>query len=140
MLADERQKTQDIERRYLVMIDDYDDLKVKYDKLVRPARTSAGRHLIEVRYWKRDGKYQISWREDGEGAYQAITRNRLDRVLSRLSKQKPNGLYVKVIFPEDSGLSYSEAWEFTSHLHSNYDYYFRAEAQEDAGEPEKAEP
>jgi hypothetical protein len=37
---------------------------------------------------------------------------------------------VKVIFPENSGLSYNEAWEFTSHLHGNYDYYFKEEEQE----------
>ncbi len=111
-----------------MLTDDFDQLKVKYDKLVRPARTSAGRDLIEVRYWKKSGKYMISWRQDGEGSYQAITRSQLDKVLTRLSQEKENGLYVKVIFPENSGLSYNEAWEFTSHLHSNYDYYFKAEA------------
>ena len=47
--------------------------------------------------------------------------------LQRLAEQKKNGLYVKIIIPEDSGLSYNEAWEFTSHLHGNYDYYFKDE-------------
>jgi hypothetical protein len=42
---------------------------------------------------------------------------------------------VKVIFPENSGLSYNEAWEFTTHLHSNYDYYFKTEAEPDAASP-----
>jgi len=124
-----RQQSQDFERRYLVLAGDYDNLKVKYDKLVRPARSSAGRHLIEVRYWKEDGKYQIAWREGGEGNYQPISRSQLDKVLTRLVDKQENGLYVKVIFPENSGLSYNEAWEFTSHLHSNYDYYFKAEAE-----------
>jgi septal ring factor EnvC (AmiA/AmiB activator) len=126
-LEEARQQSQEYERRYLVLAGDFDDLKVKYDKLVRPARSSAGRHLIEVRYWKEDGGYQISWREGGEGGYQSITREQLDKVLTRLSAEHENGLYVKVIFPENSGLSYNEAWEFTSHLHSNYDYYFKAE-------------
>ena len=31
----------------------------------------------------------------------------------------------------DSGLSYSEAWSFTNHLHKNYDYYFQEEAQKE---------
>lgn len=127
-LSEARDKSQDVERRYLVLSGDYDDLKVKYDKLVRPARSSSGRHLVEVRYWKKDGNYQVSWREGGEGDYQAISRNRLDKVLTRLAERKENGLYVKVIFPENSGLSYNEAWEFTSHLHGKYDYYFKAEA------------
>ena len=126
-----RQQNQDVERRYLVLADDFDSLKVKYDKLVRPARSSSGRYLIEVRYSKKDGEYRIAWREGGEGAFQPIKRSRLDAILARLSKEKDDGLYVKVIFPENSGLSYNEAWEFTSHLHSNYDYYFKA--KEDTG-------
>jgi hypothetical protein len=133
-LEQTREQSRDFERRYLVLSDDFDSLTVKYDKLVKPARSSSGRHLIEVRYWKRDGAYQISWREDSEGSYQPIQRARLDKVLTRLAEQKPNGLYVKVIFPENSGLSYNEAWEFTSHLHGNYDYYFKAEADAQAGE------
>ena len=128
-----------------MLADDFDSLKVKYDKLVRPARSSSGRHLIEVRYWKEDGAYQISWREGGEGTYQPISRGQLDKVLTRLAQANENGLYVKVIFPENSGLSYNEAWEFTSHLHSNYDYYFKAEAAEkqqleQQGPQEKAQP
>jgi hypothetical protein len=134
-LAQAREQRRDFERRYLVLADDFDDLKVKYDKLFKPARSSTGRHLIEVRYWKQDGGYQIAWREGGEGAYQPIRRDRLDRVLTRLSQEKTNGLYVKVIFPENSGLSYNEAWEFTTHLHSNYDYYFKTEAKPDAASP-----
>lgn len=128
-LDEMRQQSQEFERRYLVLAGDYDSLKVKYDKLVRPARSSAGRHLIEVRYWKENGDYRVSWREGGEGSYQSISRTQLDKVLTRLVGEHENGLYVKVIFPENSGLSYNEAWEFTSHLHSNYDYYFKAEAE-----------
>lgn len=128
-LDEMRRQNQEYERRYLVLAGDFDNLKVKYDKLVRPARSSAGRHLIEVRYWKEDGNYQITWREGGEGTYQPISRAQLDKVLTRLAGEHEDGLYVKVIFPENSGLSYNEAWEFTSHLHSNYDYYFKAEAE-----------
>ncbi len=115
----------DLERRYLVLAGDYDELKVKYDKLVRPARSSAGRHLVEVRYQKIGGEYRIAWREGSSGSFRPISRRQLNATLAELSSDKANGLYVKVIFPENSGLSYSEAWEFTQHLHSNYDYYFK---------------
>ena len=131
-LDQQRAQNQDVEQRYLVLADDFDQLKVKYDKLVRPARSSAGRHLVEVRYWKQDGDYQITWREGNEGSYQSITRSQLDKVLTRLSRERDDGLYVKVIFPENSGLSYNEEWEFTSHLHNNYDYYFKADAESKA--------
>lgn len=125
-LESARKTAQEFDRKYLVLAGDYDNLKVKYDKLVRPARSSEGRHLIEVRYWKQKGKFRISWREGDSGDFQSITRKRLDLVLTRLLSKFPDGLYVRVIFPDNSGLSYNEAWEFTSHLHSNYDYYFRA--------------
>lgn len=124
-LEQARLNEQDVERRYLVLASDFDNLKVKYDKLVRPARSSTGRHLIEVKYWKADGKYRVSWREGNEGSFQQINRSRLEKVLQRLSNEKKNGLYVKVIFPEKSGLSYTEAWKFTSDLHGKYDYYFK---------------
>ncbi len=129
-LEQARLNEQEVERRYLVLASDFDNLKVKYDKLVRPARSSTGRHLIEVKYWKADGKYRISWREGDEGSFQEISRSRLEKVLQRLSNEKKNGLYVKVIFPEESGLSYSEAWKFTSDLHGKYDYYFKDEEDE----------
>lgn len=122
-----RREARDMERKYLVLVGDYDSLKGKYDKLVRPARSTTGRDLVEVRYWKADGEFQIAWREGNQGEFQNISRKRLDLVLTRLSRERENGLYVKVIFPENAGLSYNEAWEFTSHLHRNYDYYFREE-------------
>ena len=130
-----RQSGRDLEQRYLVLAGDYDQLKVKYDKLVRPARSSAGRHLVEVRYQKAGDDYRIAWREGIAGSFRPISRPQLDAALAELSSAKENGLYVKVIFPENSGLSYSEAWEFTQHLHSNYDYYFKGSATKERNKP-----
>jgi len=45
--------------------------------------------------------------------------------LAALKKQYPKTLYVKIIFPEDSNLSHTEAWGFTNELHKKYDYYFQ---------------
>lgn len=130
-LEQARRERLEYEQRYLVLAGDFDDLKVRYDKLVRPARSSTGRHVVEVRYWKEDGGYRITWREGSEGGFQPISRSQLDKVLTRLAGTHADGLFVKVIIPENSGLSYNEAWEFTSHLHSSYDYYFKAEAAEE---------
>ena len=47
-----------------------------------------------------------------------------------MKKQQKNGLYIKVVFPEDSGLSYSAAWKFTSGLHKQYDYHYSDPAQQ----------
>ncbi len=124
-LARSRQQRQTVEEKYLVLADEYDNLKVRYDKLVRPARTAKGRHLVEVRYFKKNGKRHIEWRDASKGEFKATSRNKLDQALARLKAEQPDGLYIKVILPKNNGLSYSEAWKFTNYLHKNYDYYFQ---------------
>ncbi len=124
-LARSLEQRQNVEEKYLVLADEYDSLKVRYDKLVRPARSAKGRHLVEVRYFKKGGKRHIEWRDAGQGEFKAVSRSQLDRILSNLKQQQPDGLYVKVILPKNNGLSYSEAWKFTNYLHKKYDYYFQ---------------
>ncbi len=103
----------------------YADLKVKYDKLVRPARTPRGKFVVEVRYFKKGGVDHIDFKRPGDKEFRSLSRAELDRILLSLKQQYPNKLYIKVIFPENSGLSYNEAWKFTHHLHSRYDYYYQ---------------
>jgi len=124
-LAEARQERQDVEGKYLVLAEDYDSLRVKYDKLIKPARSAKGRYLVEVRYYKRKGRYRIEWRKGDSGEFKPVSRNELDAILARLKKKHKEGLYIRVILPEDSGLSYSEAWKFTNDLHRRYDYYFQ---------------
>jgi hypothetical protein len=128
---------QEAERKYQALAGDFDELQVAYNRLIRPARSPEGRRLVEVRYWKREGAYRIAYREGGIGAFQEITREQLDQRLTRLRESTADGLYVKVIFPENSGLSYNEAFSFTTHVHRNYDYYFQTREQERAA-PHKA--
>jgi chromosome segregation ATPase len=104
---------------------DYSELQAKYDKLVRPARTSIGKYVVEVRYTKINRQFRIEARQDGEGPFQALDRAALDRLLARAKAAHPDTLYVRVIIPEDSGLSYNEAWSFTNDLLSRYDYYYQ---------------
>ena len=103
---------------------EFDQLKLKYDELFRPARSPKGRHLVEVRYSKRDGRPVIEFASGIEHDFQPVSRSELERRLEQLKRDKKNGLYIKVIFPENSGLSYNEAWSFTSRLHNRYDYYY----------------
>ncbi len=124
-LLTDRAQRQTVEEKYLVLADEYDSLKVRYDKLVRPARSTKGRHLVEVRYFKKDGKRHIEWRDGGMGEFKVVSQQTLDKQLAALKKQQQDGLYIKVILPENSGLSYSEAWKFTNELHKKYDYYFQ---------------
>ena len=102
---------------------EFDHLEVKYNELFRPARSPEGRYLAEVRYSKSGGRHLIEFATGEQPGFHPISRSELDRRLEQLKQSKQNGLYIKVIFPADSGLSYSEAWGFTSDLHARYDYY-----------------
>lgn len=130
VLEETRQGKQEFERKYLLLVGEHDDLKVKYDKLVKPARSPKGRYLVEVRYWKDESGEQIRLRERGLGKFEPVSPGDLAKRLAALKDRETNGLYVKVVFPEKSGLTYNEAWKFTSGLHKNYDYYFSEEAAE----------
>ena len=103
----------------------YSDLKGKYDALVKPARTTSGKYVVEVRYEKVNGNYRIGFQEPGQSGYRVLDRAALDKRLGALSKKYPNRLYVKIIIPEHSGLSYNEAWRFTQQILDSYDYYYR---------------
>ena len=124
---------------------EYDKLKVEYDKLFRPARSPEGRYLVIVRYSKANGNPQIEYTTDPLSGYETISREELEQRLSRLKAEKPNGLYIKVVFPENSGLAYNEAWKFTSELHARYDYYSQPDVPDpdlpgSNGKPEKPVP
>ena len=126
-------------RRLSALKGDFDKLQVEYNKLIRPARSPEGRYLVEVRYSKVNGRPKIEFATGDRPEFVEISRRELERRLSRLKKEKPNGLYVKVIFPADSGLTYNEAWSFTSELHSKYDYYSQDEFVEPAPAPQGPE-
>ncbi len=104
---------------------EYQALKGKYDKLVRPARTTKGKHVVAVRFYKRDGQpvYEIKAREDGR--FRAVPRAELERRLGALKQRYGKDLYIRIIFPDEAGLSYREAWQFTRDLLNKYDYYYQ---------------
>jgi len=119
--------------------DEFSDLKARYDKLIRPARSARGRYLVEVRYAKEAGRSRLSFRPQDAPEFRDLDREQLHQELRRLVRKRPEGLYIKIIFPEDSGLSYNEAWKFTSELHSQYDYYY-LKSESDTGEQPKQDP
>ena len=102
---------------------EYDELRVKYDKLIRPARSAKGKHVVTVRYSKENGQYLLRIRNSGETDYSAVSRKQLHRRLAKLKDDHSGNLYVKLIIPDDSGLSYTEAWTFTMDILDKYDYY-----------------
>jgi len=106
-----------------VLQGEYEDLRVKYDRLIRPARSAKGKYVVTVRYWKENGSEQLRFKDAGEEDYRVVTRKELHRRLSKVKADQAGKLYVKLIIPDDSGLSYNEAWGFTLDILDKYDYY-----------------
>ena len=112
-------KVDDSEKQLLSLQGEFTELDQKYQKLLKPARSSKGKQVVEVVY----SKNGYSIRKPGEAAARSINRSALDSELSALKTQHGTELYVKVIIPDNSGLSYNEAWRFTSEMLKKYDYY-----------------
>jgi chromosome segregation ATPase len=129
-LADAERDQQSHQQQYSDLVGKYDQLRVKYDKLVRPARSPQGHFLVEIRYTKRKGLKLIDFREGGSGEFTRLDRATLSQRLALLKRGHSEGLYLKIIIPEDSGLSYTEAWSFTRDLLAQYDYYYEGQAGE----------
>ncbi len=104
---------------------EYDTLDSKYQKLLQPARSSKGKYIASVTYKKRGGKKVIRLKTNPNGSYKTVTAKQLASGLEALKKKHKENLYIKVVIPENSGLSYNEAWKFTSNLQRKYDYYFQ---------------
>jgi chromosome segregation ATPase len=111
------------EQQLVLLQNEYSDLQVKYDKLFQPARSAEGKHVVTVRYWKEGGQNQLRIKDTGEEDDRVVGREELHRQLAALKEKYGNKLYVKLIIPDDSGLSYNEAWGFTVEMLDKYDYY-----------------
>ena len=103
---------------------EFGSLKVKYDKLIKPARTAKGKYVVEVNYQKIQGMGRIRFKDAGDSNYRTVDTKELHAMLAKLKKEHDKKLYIKIIIPEDSGLSYNEAWEFMKDLLEKYDYYY----------------
>jgi len=112
-------------RKLSTLEDDFGSLKVKYDKLIKPARTAKGRYVISVNYERIKGKERIRFKDSGQKKYTVVTEKQLHGKLAKLKKKHPKKLYIKIVIPKESRLTYSEAWTFMKDLLHKYDYYYQ---------------
>jgi len=117
------QKQQSDSRKFSALQDDYGSLKVKYDKLIRPARSTKGKYVVSVNYERINKKKRIRFKDSGDTKYHVISEKNLHLKLTALKKKHPEQLYIKIVIPEKSGLTYNEAWSFMKDLLDKYDYY-----------------
>jgi chromosome segregation ATPase len=135
---EQKQNTLDEERQKIIIItqerdnqsrklssleDDFGSLKVKYDKLIKPARTTKGKYVVSVNFERVNGKERIRFKDSGQENYTVVTNKQLHSKLAKLKKKYPKKLYIKIVIPKESGLTYNEAWNFMRGLLEKYDYY-----------------
>ena len=112
-------------QQHSILVGDYQELEDKYNKLIRPSRSAIGKYVVEVKYEKQAGKDKILLRTSAQGTYRQVSESELHSQLKQLKDTYKDTLYVKIIIPDDSGLTYSEAWGFMSGLLDKYDYYYQ---------------
>jgi len=105
--------------------DEYDALDAKYRDLVRPARSAAGKYVVDVRFSKLDGAYQFQLREPEDADSTDYDRAQLDARLAALKARHGDALYTRVIIPAANQLTHDEAWRFTQDILQSYDYYYQ---------------
>lgn len=105
----------------------YADLKKKYDRLVRPARSSKDKIMVEIIYHKIQGGVQIHLKGPQYAKHTVVSNQVLHDYLNNLKEKYPRKLYLKIAFPDGNIVSHSEAWDFTQELLSRYDYYYQEE-------------
>ncbi len=111
-------------RQLLTLKGEYETVKSKYEELIKPARSARGKYIAEVYYIKGEDGNIIRYREPG-GDFSRLNLAEVERRLGRLKQEKGKDLYVKIIIPQDSGLTYNEAWDFMRNLLVKYDYYYQ---------------
>ncbi|MGD9975559.1 MAG: hypothetical protein AB7S77_21090 [Desulfatirhabdiaceae bacterium] len=114
---------------------DFSALEEKYIRLIRPARSPSGKKVVTVTFQRLEGHYHIAFKNVDSEKVETLTLDQLHRQLVILKQKWQNQLYVRIVIPENSGLTYNEAWTFTKDVLSRYDYYYRDEIQEKRVDP-----
>jgi DNA repair exonuclease SbcCD ATPase subunit len=125
-------------RQLLTLKGDYEVVRSKYEQLVKPARSAQGKYVAEVYYNKQGSDENIRFKEPGDEVFTNLTLAQVEQRLDVLKQVKGQDLYVKIIIPEDSGLTYNEAWDFMRKLLQKYDYYYQGDEQDQNDDQESA--
>jgi chromosome segregation ATPase len=112
-------------RQLLTLKGKYEVVKSKYEELVKPARSAKGKYIVQVFYIKGENGKIIRYKQPGDSGFVDLPLAEVEKRLTRLKAQKGRDLYVQIIIPQDSGLTYNEAWDFMRKLLVKYDYYYQ---------------
>jgi len=104
---------------------DYAILNDKYTKLLKPARSAKGRHVVMLRHGKVNGELFYEVKNQGDAGFRNVGFAGMNRELDALLKEHGDRLFLRLVYPKESGLSYNEAYEFSNEVLKEYDYYYR---------------
>ena len=104
---------------------EYSVLKSKYDKLLRPARSTKGKFVVTLRHGKTNGTLYYDFRLPSDDVYTRVSESDMHQRLADTLDGKGDDLYLKLVYPKTSGLSYEEAFSFRNSVLGKYDYYYR---------------
>jgi chromosome segregation ATPase len=112
-------------RQLLTLKGDYEVVKSKYEELIKPARSAKGKFIAEVYYIRGVSGEIIRYKQPGDEGFVDLPLAEIEKRLAKLKAEKGKDLYVKIIIPQNSGLSYNEAWNFMRNLLVKFDYYYQ---------------
>ncbi|HUV22986.1 MAG TPA: hypothetical protein VMZ32_14410 [Gammaproteobacteria bacterium] len=112
-------------QQLLTLKGDYETVKSQYEELIKPARSAKGKHIAQVYYIKDESGPVIRYRQPGDAGFSRLNLAEVEKRLAQLKREYGKDLYIKIIIPENSGLTYNEAWEFMRNLLVKYDYYYQ---------------
>ncbi len=112
-------------QQYRTLQEEYESLDVQYRKLVRPARSPAGKTVAEVRVVKIAGTLSYSIKRPDDPGLVTVPREQLDSILEDLKNRLGKSLYTRIVIPDNSNLTFNEAWGFTWEILRKYDYYYQ---------------
>ena len=112
-------------QQYQSLQEEYETLDEEFHKLIRPARSSAGRKVVEVWVAKVAEKWSYKIKRPDDTESSPITRSELESTLQDLKNEFGKSLYTKIVVPDNSNLSFNEAWGITWEILRKYDYYYQ---------------
>ena len=104
---------------------EYEQMGEKYAALSKPARSPLGKVVAAVRYRKVEGQPSLMLKPPDAAKFEPVEKEEMHRVLSGLKQEHGDKLFVRIVIPMDSNLTYQEGWRFSLDLLRRYDYYYQ---------------
>ncbi len=113
------------EGKFNSLQDEFEFLDSEYRKLIRAARSTAGKQVVEVWFEKIGDQFRYRLKSPEQNQPVDMNIKQLNQSLLDLKQRFGRSLYTKILIPEGSQLSHSEAWSFTQDILQKYDYYYQ---------------